>query len=203
MGYTHGKRWNKELIVSGIMEIKKYYGLDRMPTRKEIENFCMDTALTNKISKTGGFAQYAKELGLEIKESESKLGIYFENYVLKLLQRRGYDVELTTIRYPYDLLVNGRVKIDVKVSRSIVNKAGEYYTFNLEKKQQTCDVYIAVCINNSKEVQKVYVIPANVMKGKTQLSIGLNNSKYDCYLNKYRIIRTLDTAMRQLELELG
>lgn len=201
MGYTHGMRWNTDLIIKGIHEVKEYYELDRMPTCSEIEAYYRNSCLTNRISKTGGFGKYAKDLGLKIKDSESKLGIQFENYALKLLRRYGYDVELTAIKHPYDLLVNGRVKIDVKVSRNTISKTGEFYTFNLEKKQQTCDVYIAICINSNKEVQKVYVIPANVMNGKKQLSVGLHHSKYDYYLNKYSIIRSLDVAMRQLEVK--
>lgn len=203
MGYAHGIRWNRKLIIDGIYEVINYYELDRMPTRSEIESYYHNSRLTNKISKTGGFDSYAKELNLQTKESESKLGIRFEKYIAELLEKQGFKTELTTVKFPYDILVNGRVKIDVKTGRKVESKAGKYYTFNLEKKQQTCDVCIAVCINSEKEVEKVYVIPASVMNGKTQLSVGLNHSKYDCYLNKFWIVKTLDKAMEELEAQHG
>lgn len=203
MGYAHGTKWNRELIINGIYEVINYYELDRMPTRSEIESYYHNSRLTNKISKTGGFDSYAEELKLQTKDSESKLGIRFEKYIADELQKQGFKADLTTVRFPYDVLVNSRVKIDVKVGREVENKVGKYYTFNLEKKQQTCDIYIAVCINSEKEVKKVYVIPASVMSGKTQLSIGLNHSKYDCYLNKFWIVKTLDKAMEELEANYG
>lgn len=39
MGYTHGTRWTDEEITEKIIEIVKFSHLDRMPTRKEVEQY--------------------------------------------------------------------------------------------------------------------------------------------------------------------
>ena len=59
---------------------------------------------------------------------------------------------------------------DVKASRLYRGKQGEFYTFNLESKYPKCDFYIAYCINESDVAEKVLIIPACVMAGKSQLS---------------------------------
>ena len=65
--------------------------------------------------------------------------------------------------YPYDILVNRNVKVDVKASRLFNNYGNsKYYTFNLEKKDQTCDIFVFYCINQNDEIERTFVIPSAV-----------------------------------------
>lgn len=199
MGYAHGIRWTKDKIDQEISEVMNYLGIDRMPSKTEMENYYMNSALTNKLCKTGGFYKYAKEHGLKIKYSESRLGIEYENLINDALLKRGYDVKLTTTKFPYDILVNNRVKVDVKVGRKVKTGESDYYTFNLEKLIQTCDVYVAVALGRNNGRNEIYVIPSSIMSGKTQLSIGAQKSAYDKYIDRWDIVKALDEAFILIE----
>lgn len=186
MGYTHGKNWTETEIIDRIKEVVNMLELNRFPSNKEINNYYHNTSLTNKISKTGGFYYWANKLGLEIKESESKLGKRFELECLHYLQKMQYFVEKMPTKHPYDLLVNKNIKVDVKVSYLYKNKGNSpFYTFNLEKNCPTCDIYVCYCLNKEKSVEKVYVIPSCFLVGKTQLSVGVENSIYDEFIDKW------------------
>ena len=181
MGHSHGTQWNEYKIKDAVFEVVSKLELDRMPTRKEMDSYYGDSRLTNKLAKGGGIYYYADLFGLPVKDSESKFGIKYEHIVKDMLISLGSNAELTATKFPYDLLVNHRVKIDVKVCRIVKARGCNCYTFNLEKTQQTCDFYAVVTLNGNDEINKIYVIPASVMSGKSQLSIGINKSKYKYY----------------------
>ena len=188
------KNWNDELIIDSIHEVIDHYELDRMPSRKEIELYFGNSSLTNAMSKRGGYEKYAKLLGLDMKRSETVFGKTFEVIVSDMLKGKGFSVEMTGARFPYDLLVNGSVKIDVKVSKHCNYGSGDFYSFNLESKQPRCDVFMAIGIDDKKHIEKLLMIPSVVMTGKSQLSVGICNSKYDKYKDRWDIIANLSEA---------
>ena len=106
-------------------------------------------------------------------------------------------MERTGVRFPYDILVNGKTKIDVKASRLFKGRTGFFYTFNLESKYPKCDFYIAYCINERDIAEKVLIIPACVMAGKSQLSVG-ENSIYDKYNFRWDLIEKHERMMEGL-----
>lgn len=190
--------WTDELIKEKILEVVKYHGYNRMPTKQEIEDYYGDGALTNKISKTGGFEVWAKKLDLSQKPCRSMLAFQYEKYTKKVLEEKGFNCELTSTNHPYDILVNGGVKIDVKVSNPVVISGTKAYTFNLKKKQPTCDLYVAYCLDEDKEIAKTYIIPAPVVAGQSQLSVGVSESKYDAYLDNWNLVKLYDESVAQI-----
>lgn len=190
--------WTDELIEEKILEVVEHHGYDRMPSKNEIEDYYGDSALTNKISKTGGFESWAKKLKLSQKPCESMLAIQYEKYTKKVLEEKGFNCELTSTKHPYDILVNDAVKIDVKVSNLVAIKGSKAYTFNLEKKQPTCDLYIAYCLGEDKEIVKTYVIPAPILSGKCQLAVGVNKSIYDVYLDNWNLVKLYDESVTKI-----
>ena len=190
--------WTERDIENGINEIRHAWLLERMPSMAEVKMYYGDCRLTNAISKSGGFRYWAKKMGLEVKDSESQLGYECEMMVMQLLKEQGYDCEKTSIRHPYDLLVNGCVKIDVKVARVSKCRTSDSYSFRLAKPQQTCDVYIAVCLGDSAEPKKTYIIPSHVMTGKKQLTLGIVHSKYDEYIDRWDIIDQFLNAFERI-----
>ena len=195
---TTQRVWTEKAIEDAINEVRYSWLLDRMPSRKEVEDYYGGAAESCAIMKSGGYYHWAKKLGLEIKRSQSSLGYEVENEVKELIECLGYRCESTSTRHPYDLLVNGCVKIDVKAARVSKANGSDCYSFRLAKPQQTCDVYVAVCLNDDKEPQKIYVIPAHVMTGKTQLAIGAEHSKYDQYIDRWDIIDQLLQAFERI-----
>lgn len=183
-------RWSEELIGEKLQECVLALGIDRMPTRSEIDKYCGDYALSNKVDKTYGYYGWAKKLGLEMKKSDTETGKFGEAYAAQWLTHRGYKVERMTTRHPYDLLINGTIKADVKYSHLYKTKEGfAFYSFRLEKIYPTCDVYLAIS-EDPHGNKAVYIIPAKNVKQK-QMSMGQKSSKYDKYLNRTDILDRL------------
>lgn len=193
MGYSHGKKWDEQEIINAIKKVVEQHDMDTMPTHSELDEHYGSTSVSNAISKHGGSRYFAKLLGLQIKTSETKFGEVLEDYcALEIQQRLGLICDKTNSRYPYDILVNRTVKVDVKAGRQFDNYGGaKYYTFNIEKKEQTCDVFVFYCMNSNDEIKKTLVIPSYVLSGKSQLAVG-ENSVYDKYDGKWDFIRKYD-----------
>ena len=191
--------WTENLIKERILEVVDFHGYNRMPTVKEIENYYGNTALINKISTTGGCETWAKKLNLSRKPYKSMLALQYEKYTKEVLEKKGFNCELTSTKFPYDILVNNGVKIDVKVSNLVSIGDSKAYTFNLEKKQPTCDLYVAYCLDENKEITKTYIIPSRVLTGQCQLSLGKDNSVYDIYLDRWELIKRFNDSLMSLE----
>lgn len=199
MGYSHGNYWTEEKIKSAVFEVVEKLKLDRMPSKPEIEKYYGDYALTGKLKDSGGMYHYAKLYGLPIKESDTYFGIQYEQLANDILTKKGYDAELTSVLFPYDILVNKRVKIDVKVGRTLNSGNINYYKFRFGKAKQTCDVYVAIALNTDESINKIYIIPASAVSGKTQLTIGYKTSKYDRYIDRWDYIKTIDNIFKSIE----
>lgn len=190
--------WDDKLIEKEIFKVIKALNLNRMPSKSEIELVTKNTALTNKISKTGGFYKWAERLKLKIKNSETKLGYDYELEIRDRLRSKGYKVETTWCRHPYDLIVNDSIKIDVKVAKPYFNeKVGRFHTFNLEKLPHTCDIYIAIVLDEEDIEEKVLIIPSKNICNIRQLSIG-KKSEYDIYMNRWDYIINYSNFYKQL-----
>lgn len=166
----------------------KETGIKRMPTRTEVDKFFGDTRLSNAISKKSAWYSIAEELNLDLKESDTNFGVMFENLAEEQMIAMGYVVEKTTQNHPYDLLINGSIKIDVKVSKLYKGAQGNFYSYNLEKRMATCDIYILYMVNDDDKVIDRLVIPSKFVMKNTQISIGEINSKYRYYSEKWEYI---------------
>lgn len=187
MGYTHGTKWTDLMVEKEILKVKDCLCLDRMPTRKEIELVTQNSKLTSKISKSKGFYWWAKKLNLPIKESETTLGKEYEYKVKDILEDKKFKVEKMKQNYAFDLLIDGNVKIDVKVAKPYVTDKFMYHTFNLYNKYASCDIYICVCLDSNKNIERLLIIPSSELK-VTQLSVG-KNSQYNKYNNCFNYIK--------------
>lgn len=188
MGYTYGTKWNDDLIIHDIMTIVNDMNIKHFPTHTEMKKYYGDQRLIAAVSKYGGTQYWANKLGIPIKECESSFGNTYELQAIEDIEKQtGLSSEITKPRYPYDLLTDRSVKIDVKAAvpsqRTDFKRA---WSFNLEKKQQTCDIYIFYCVDNNV-VEKIAIIPSVTLSGSSQLGIG-NMSKWDIYINRWDII---------------
>jgi len=199
VGYSHGKKWNDDIVIERLREVTCALELECFPTHSQINEYFGNTSLSCKISKSGGTKYWCKRMGLKEKMCESKLGDNLELFCISQLLNMGYESEKMKPRYPYDILVNNNIKIDVKSGFAFENYGDSpYYTFNLDKKYPTCDMYVVYCLNKDKTVYKTYVIPSCILYGKTQLAIGYVKSKYDKYLSKFNFIKIYDEFYKQL-----
>lgn len=180
-------KWSEDKIISSIKEVMNFLDIKRMPSHSEIREYYGNDALTNKIAKTGGSHAWAKRLDIPMKECDSEFGHKLENEIKSLLEVEGFQCELTAIRFPYDILVNGCVKIDVKAARKTKVHQSDVFSFRIAKTKPTCDLYMAACMDK-EDIKKLYVIPAHIMTGKSQLTVGINESKYDKYINRLDLV---------------
>ena len=178
-------KWTDENIMQGIAAIAEQFEPKRMPTNREVINASGGYALSNAIQKHGGYEYWAKRMGLKQVRSDTKMGIECERKVASILRDAGHNVEETSVKYPYDLLVDDCVKIDVKTANESSVHGYPVYSYRIAKPQQTCDFYIC-CEKSEKE--NMFVIPAHICKGQKQIVMGRETEKYSYYRNAFFLI---------------
>jgi len=156
-----------------------------MPTGNELKLIGRND-LHLKISRTKKYRGWAEHLGLPLKASCTLDGQLCEDYVEKLLIEKGHTVERMSTKYPYDLLVNGTVKIDVKMAAPYILRGSRVHAFGISKESPTCDIYICLAYDEFGELERLLIIPSHFLKIKT-LCIG-RTSKYNEYLDKWEYI---------------
>ena len=126
----------------------------------------------------------------EARQDANELGKEYEEKAWKLLKEQGHRVELMPYKHPYDLLVDGVVKVDVKVGNlRAAEKCGNRYSFHIGKKPSTCDAFILYGINEGEE--KRFFIPSLVLGDIADVSIGEIDSEYNKYIDDISLIKRL------------
>lgn len=168
-----------------------------MPTSMELYSIGRSD-IHNRISRTIQYSGWADELGVPLKRSTSTVGNLFEIKVAKKLTEMGFYVDKMTTRHPYDLLVNDAVKIDVKSANIYYNKGFKTHTFNLSKKNPTCDIYVLIALDENGEVEKELVVPSHFVNQRV-IAIGVN-SIYDRYQERYDFVQQYSDFYKSVAL---
>jgi len=196
LGYVYGTMWTEKLIVSEIEKAMSMLNISHMPSRMEMKISLSNDALANKIARSGGFRYWANKLNLTEKESETKLGQEYEANAMELIKSRGYLIDRMTTKCPFDLLVNGNIRIDVKVGNPGHVRGSRVHTFRTAKKFATCDLYMIFALKEDSSVEKLFLIPGNDLQVVT-MCIG-NKSKYDKYIDRWDLLEQYDKFYKQL-----
>ena len=191
MGYTTGTQWTKDKIKNEIIEVMKTLIIERIPTSVEMKKVTKDSRLINAVRRHGGYLCWATEINTTQSECTTRTGLEGEVLIKSILEDKQYQVDKMSVKHPYDLLVNGNIKIDVKVSNKY---KGKYYSFNLEKANPTCDLYVFICIHG--EEKEFLVIPSKFLH-QTQISIS-DNSKYNNYKDRWDYIDTYNSFYKSV-----
>lgn len=194
MGYTTGIKWNDEMIAEKVMRIASLFEPKRMPSNREVIEFEGNYKLANAIQKHGGYEYWANRLNLEQKYSETSLGINGERWIADYLKTEGFEVEPTPIKYPYDLLVDKCVKIDVKTANISHVKGYPIHSYRLAKEQQTCDFYILF----EADTERIYVIPASKLNSQVQVAMGNDSKEYRQYINAFHLIKQASDMYQEM-----
>ena len=184
MGFTF-KKWTDNTIEREILKIANQFDPPKMPSREEAETMYENGGLACAIGKHGGFNYWAKRLGLPQGYSETKVGVQAEREIADVLVSKGYEVELTTTKHPYDILVNGCVKIDVKAANTSLVRGCPAHAYRLAKRQHTCDFYIFHEIDTGN----TYIVPAHTCNGQVQVYMGNDSKKYEPYKEAWELIK--------------
>lgn len=188
------KKWTEVTIATEIMKLANQFDPPRMPSNSETVEMYGSCGLSNAISKNGGYRYWAKKLGLEHAYSETKVGVQGEAFIADELRSMGFDVQTTSARFPYDLLIDGCVKVDVKSANTSYIRGCPIHAFRLAKRQQTCDIYIFYEIDTGA----VYVVPAHIIHGQVQVEMGLDSKMYRPYKDAYALITELSNAYKSM-----
>lgn len=160
-------KWTDDLIEKSIREAMNQLNINRMPTGDELKEIEMN-ALHCKISRTKKYSGWAAELGIDLKSgSSTREGTKYENMVMKWLESKGFNVVSTSHKHPFDLQVNGCVKIDVKVSSPYTSKNGTKYIFSGMKGVPTCDIYVLVTLHDTGHIKNFFIIPSHLIQQHT------------------------------------
>lgn len=157
-------QWTEELIEASLLEIVTKLG--RMPSVQELGNSGR-WDLANVIARRGGFKKWADRMGVAQKGTETHRGLAIQATVGRALRSHGYQIEEMTTRAPYDLLVNDRLRIDVKSARCYTYKKKHDqltpvgYIFGLNKRVPTCDLYILCCLSDDDKILERYYVPSS------------------------------------------
>ena len=195
--------WDDESIETELRNMILEMGINRMPSASEMKSFSDDNRLLNAINKNGGFRYWSKKIDMNMKSSDSLHGWIYEDMVQSILETRGYNVERMTTRYPYDMLINSSVKIDVKGSKKYMGSTGNFYSFNLEKNCATCDIFILCLIGSKDDIDKIFIIPSSIVQHNTQISIGEITSKYMRYVDRFDILDRYSTFFNGFKNDQG
>lgn len=184
-----GKTWTDTEIYNAVMDLVKDTGQSHFPTHKQMDEYYGGYGLSVAISRQGGIRRWSKVVGLPpAKCQNTEFGDKYELKAIEdIKQETGLDSILAPVRFPYDIYTDNTVKVDVKASRPMKGRNFDVWSFNLEKKIPTCDLFIFYCITGKHEIAKRVIIPACVMSGIKQVGIG-SKSKYDNYIERWDLI---------------
>lgn len=187
--------WDENRIETELLQVMKALCIDRMPTSDELRKLGRND-LHLKISRTKKYSGWAEYLGLGRKSSETLIGQKYESVVSELLHGKGHSVEKMSTKYPYDLLVNGSVKVDVKVGSAYLMRGSRVHSFGINKKIPTCDLYIILALDEDKQIERTFIIPSHQLK-VVSLCIG-NDSKYNKFVNRWDFIDSYTNFFKQI-----
>lgn len=185
--------WTEEKIGLAIKKSMNDLSIQRMPTRSELDNIGLGD-LSNAISKSEyKFSGWAEKLKLKTKSSETNTGRNYEKIAEKNIREKfpSLCIEQMSANYPFDILIENSVKIDVKVGKMHTHFRTPAYTFRTGKKYGSCDLYLCYGLDTEGNVKEVFLIPSNKAATTTiNICIG-GKSKYLKYKDRWDFIERL------------
>lgn len=190
MGNAKIRKWTDDRVREAVMEVHDALLLDRMPTKRECDSHYQNSCLSSIIGKRYGWHNLANQMGLPIKDSESGFGKLYEAKATDILRSMGFEVERMSYRYPYDLLLNSCVKLDVKASKLYREDMRSYYSFCIDKPFATCDFYLLMTLDDDGTINRKMVVPSNMVFSNSQISVGEHKSRYHQYTDRFDLLGT-------------
>lgn len=192
--------WNNDKFEKEILKSMQVLCIDRMPSRSELESI-KRTDLASALNRSYGYYGWAKRLGIKTKDSETKKGKKYEIIAETILKEKFPNVEIIQMsqNHPFDILLDGSVKIDVKVGTIHNGFDVPAYTFRTGKKYGSCDIYLCIGLNSELEIDKIFVIPT-IFANVSNINICMGGkSKYLKFDNRWDYIRKMMEKNHEIE----
>lgn len=176
------RSWTQEQVDEEAKAIAGTIG--RFPTNAQLREMGRGD-LSDQISRRGGFRETAKRLGIDSVVSDSDTGWAGEHMFCEIARAAGFKAEIAGgVKYPFDVLLNDHVRIDVKSTGGADYVGSKCWYFRIGK-VPTCD-FVVLLKTDSRDF---YAVPWMVCP-HTNVSIG-HTSIYDKYKNDWSRIRKL------------
>lgn len=195
--------WSDEVVYELIEKVLKDVSISHFPTHRELNEYYGNRSLSVQISRRGGTKRWADIFNLPVAMCKNtNFGSKYEMKAIEdIKQETGFNSELTKPRYPYDILTDQSLKIDIKASKPSRGKNFDCWSFNLEKNMPTCDIYIFYCLKWTDEISKRLIIPSCALNGIKQLGIG-SLSKYDNYVERWDLIKNYGDFLSEMKTKI-
>lgn len=178
MGHSHGKKWTDEDVRREILACSEN-GV--MPTTSEM-TIRGRGDLANQVARRGGFLHWASLCGLKVKNSCTSRGQKWEGHVCDGLNASGYQAVRQSTKHPFDILVNDRVRINVKSAKYSEYGACRGYFFGVGHTWGSCDLFAFVRVADpmpptlwvpwhEARQQTVTLTPNHRLNGFTEIAI--------------------------------
>lgn len=195
-GSGYGHVWTEDKLREELLSCIDLLMLDRMPTAQELKSIGRND-IHVKVSRTKKYSGWAKELGLPLKSCETRVGQEWEGQIASFIGLIGsHSVERMSTKFPYDLLIDSCVKVDVKAAKPHYKFGYRVQSFGINKTNPTCDIYILVALNENGKMEKIFVIPSHQLRMKT-LHLR-TESKWDEYIGQFDLIRKYSDFYKQV-----
>lgn len=129
----------------------------------------------NGVSVSGDKERYGSE--------KDRFGVHAEKLFSQIVP---YAVDMNSKKFQAkcDFDVNG-ILVEVKAAKRQmlgVGNGGDRWSFNIKRQITECDFYVFFAFSVEKILEKIFLIPADVICGKTTVSISANGtSKWHPY----------------------
>jgi hypothetical protein len=164
------KVWTDEKVAEALRPIVAELG--GMPSAQELDDRGL-CGLRASISMVhGGVRSVAHKHGFSMRDSCTKRGLEIEDKVTESLRAMGFSAERQSMHAPFDILVNGRVRVDVKSARYTECRSGRSHVcrghvFGIAKADPTCDLYILCGVDAANAILWRYFVPSSEARVRT------------------------------------
>lgn len=191
--------WNEEKITRVIKEKMDELHIHHFPSQVELRNNGSSN-LASVINRTGGFLYWKDKMGLSESPCHSEVGWHGESIVAEKLTELGFKFQKESVTCRFDFTVGDFVRVDSKYAHIYHSKNGDFYSFNLKGNWRDCDIFIGVC-EDEEQNRKFYVIPHVVVFNQTQISLGIKNTKWSRFENRFDLIEKYDKFYKKIKEE--
>lgn len=180
---------------------------------EEMNETLSDKQIANMLGVSRSYIVHLRKLyGIEAKSQAIATGRIGELYTILSLLNEGYSVRDTNAldkTAPYDILVDGKIKVDVKTATICTEGCYKFQFGNSKDKQialtsgviktktgrtlkkysESCDYIILVALSDDTQA---FVIPSNQPEliGKQTISISnVNNNRFNRFKNNWDLLR--------------
>ncbi len=168
------------------------HSLGHFPSNTELRGLKRND-LGSQITKRGGFVYWSEKLGIPRVESDTDTGWEGEAAAAQRLKELGLSVEFrSTVKSPFDLLIDGLLRIDVKSARLTRYGYCCGWFYRIGKIPQS-DVILLWQLDSGD----FYAIPWFLCP-HTNVTISRDGGKYKAFQNNVQLLREM-LAVRQQE----